>query len=143
MEEFPNEPEKIFTLSEAHALLPKVSPLLEQLQGLQHSVVQTNHQLNEAMSKLSEGNGFPIRSLKEQIQQLTKHQMQLIDAFQSALDQLEELGCLLKDIAVGLVDFYALRDGQLVFLCWKLGEDGIRFWHTVDSGYAGRQPLAS
>lgn len=141
MEQPPGRPEKIFIVSEADALLPKVIPLIEQLQGIQRSIMQTNEQLTEVTAKLSQGNGYPIRSLKEQVEKITKHQLQLIDAFQSALDQLEDLGCLLKDLHTGLVDFYALHNGELSFLCWKLGEDRIRFWHTLESGAAGRQPL--
>ena len=135
------EPPKTFTIDEANALLPHVTPLIEQLQGLQRSILKTTQQLDEAAGKLAQGNGYPIRSIKNQISELTKHQLQLIDAFQSALDQLERLGCLLKDLNIGLIDFYSLREGELVLLCWKLGEDRVRFWHTIDSGYTDRQPL--
>jgi hypothetical protein len=141
MEESQGQPPKTFTLSEANALLPQVRLLVEQLQGLQRSIVQTNQQLDEVVGKLSAGNGYPIRSLKGQILDSTKHQLQLIEAFQSALKQLEDLGCLVKDLNTGLIDFYTVRDGDLVFLCWKLGEERIRFWHTLEDGYAGRQPL--
>ena len=130
-----------FTVSEANALLPDVAPLIEQLQGIHRSITETNQRLDEAIGKLAAGNGYPIRSLKEQIASLTTHQLQLVEAFQSALAQLEEMGCLLKDLSMGLVDFYGLRDGELIFLCWKSGEDHIRFWHTLESGYADRQPL--
>jgi hypothetical protein len=64
-----------------------------------------------------------------------------VEAFQSALAQLQEVGGALKDLDLGLVDFYGLRGGEVVFLCWKLGEERVRFWHTLDSGYAARQPL--
>lgn len=132
---------KTYTLAQANALLPTVLPLVEQLQALQRSIVQTNQQLDEFINKLSGGNGFPIQSLKDQIQGLTKHQLQLIEAFQSALNSLQELGCELKDLAMGLVDFYGLRQGQLVSLCWKIGEEQIRFWHALEDGYADRQPI--
>jgi len=134
---------KIFTVAEANALLPKIKPLIEQLQGLQRSIVETNTRLDDAVRKVSAGNGYPIASLKEQIKDMTKHQLQLIEAFQSALKQLEGVGCLLKDLNSGLIDFYSVRDNQPVFLCWKLGEDRIRFWHTLEDGYPGRQPLES
>ena len=135
------QPPKIVTLEEAQALLPQVKPLIEQLQGLQRSIIQTNQQLNELVEKLSAGNGYPIHALKEQTKQLTSHQLDLLEAFQSALKQLEKMGCVLKDVHVGLVDFYSLRHGELVFLCWKVGEEAIRFWHSLESGYASRQPL--
>ena len=141
MAQAPSQPPRTFTLAEANALLPRIIPVIEQLQGLHRSLASTNQRLDELIGKLSQGNGYPITSVKDQIQQMTKHQLQLIEAFQSALKTLEDLGCELKDLARGLIDFYTLRDGELTYLCWKLGEDRIRFWHTLDAGYAGRQPL--
>ena len=135
------QPPKTVTLSEANALLLQVRPLLQQLQGLQRSIIQTNQRLDELVTKLATGNGYPIHAIKQQVQELTKHQLQLIEAFQSVLQQLEVVGCVLKDVEMGLVDFYSLRDGQLIFLCWKLDEDHIRFWHALDEGYAERQRL--
>jgi len=135
------QPSKVFSVDEANQLLGQVSPLVQQLQALQGSIIKTNHQLDEAVPKLSQGNGYPIQELRKQIADLTKHQLHLIEAFQSALQQLESLGCLLKDVNLGLVDFYSLRDGEPVFLCWRLGEERIEFWHRVEEGFAGRQPL--
>ena len=140
MDEIPTPP-KTFTLDEAHALLPKVRTLIEQLQGLQRSIIETNAQVEEMSRKVSSGNGYPIQSLKQQIKDLTKQQLKLIEGFQSALKQLEEMGCVLKDVATGLIDFYSVRNGEMIFLCWKLGEERIRFWHTLEEGYPGRQPL--
>ena len=134
-------PQKIFTVEEADQMLSTIISILEQLQGLQHSILKTEQEIQDASAKVNAGNGYPIDELKEQIADMTEHQMNLVQAFQSALEQLEQLGCLLKDLTQGLVDFYLLRDGELVFLCWKLGEDRVRFWHGVDTGYADRQPL--
>lgn len=135
------QPEKVFTVDEANRLLSQISPLIQQLQGLQASLLKTDHDLEEAARKLSEGNGYPVQQLKEQIAKLTQHQLDLAKAFESALQQLESLGCILKDLTAGLVDFYSLRDGELVLLCWKLGEERIRYWHTLEDGFAGRQSL--
>ena len=140
MAEAPESP-KTFTVSQANALLHRVQPLLEQLQGLQRSIVRTNQQLSELTAKVTAGNGYPLKALRQQIDDLTRHQLQLLEGFQSALQQFEDLGCLLKDLSMGLVDFYGTLRGEPVFLCWKQGEDRIRFWHAVDGGYAGRQPL--
>ncbi|MBI4003982.1 MAG: DUF2203 domain-containing protein [Candidatus Omnitrophica bacterium] len=134
-------PPKTFTVAEANALLPQVIPLIEQLQGIARSIQQTAQQLNETVEKVTAGNGYPIQSLKVKIRELTEHQLQLVEAFQSAHAQLEDLGAMLKDLTVGLVDFYGLRDGEPIFLCWKIGEDRIRFWHALEAGFAGRQPL--
>ena len=140
MPDAPDQP-KTLTASEANALLLKVQPLVEQLQRFQRSIIQTNHQLDEAVRKLAAGNGYPIQEVREEIHRLTAHQLKLIEAFQSALKQLEELGAFVKDVGKGLIDFYSLRDNELVCLCWKLGEEHVQFWHTLESGFAGRQPL--
>ena len=57
------------------------------------------------------------------------------------LGEIEAVGCLFKGFEEGLVDFYALRDDRLVFLCWKFGEEHLTHWHDVDAGFAGRQPI--
>ena len=135
------QPAKVFSVEETTQLLPRIIPLVQQLQGLQRSVINTNTQLDEAVHKLSAGNGYPIQEIRKQIAELTKHQLHLIEAFQSALQQLEELGCILKDLNQGLVDLYSYREGELVFLCWRLGEERIQYWHRLEDGFAGRQPL--
>ena len=136
-----DRPEKIFTPAEANAILPKIIPLVEQLKALHGSLLETHQQLKEVTDKLSQGNGHPIRSIQEEVQKLSRHQMQLADAFQSALDQLERSGCMLKDIRTGLADFYSLKDGELIFLCWQLGEKRVVFWHPLEGGYAARKPI--
>ncbi len=141
MDETPSHPPKSFTVSEANALLPTVRPLLEQLQALQQSIITTNHELDEMGTKLAGGNGYPIRAIKDKVKTLTKQQLRLIESFQDSLKRLEDIGCLVKDVGLGLLDFYSSRNGEPVLLCWKLGEDHIRFWHTLESGYANRQPL--
>ena len=57
------------------------------------------------------------------------------------VQKLEELGCLLKDVNTGLVDFPAVRLGRRVWLCWLLGEDRVSFWHKLEEGYAGRKMI--
>ena len=60
---------------------------------------------------------------------------------QRAVETFERLGCHLKDLDLGLVDFYTWMDGELVLLCWREDEQQIRYWHTVEDGYPGRQPI--
>ena len=59
----------------------------------------------------------------------------------SCVDDLHELGVLVKDLDLGLVDFPTLRDGEEVLLCWRVGEDEIRYWHGLEEGFAGRKEL--
>ena len=132
---------KLFTLDEANKLLTEAEPLVVQLKGLYHSIVKTNKEIDAVIAKLSAGNGYPIRELNDQLEALTKHQLQLVEAYQSAIEQLEELGAYLKDAEKGLIDFYTLHDDQVAFLCWCLGEESIQYWHTLEEGFAGRKSL--
>ena len=61
--------------------------------------------------------------------------------FYKAVEKLESTGVLVKSIEDGLLDFPAQRYGEEIWLCWKAGEDGVKFWHEKDSGFGGRKPL--
>lgn len=135
------QPQKLFTVEEANRAVGRVAPLVEQLQGLQRSILKTNDRLDDEVQKLSAGNGHPLKELQAHIEGLTRHQLDLLEAFRSALQQVQDLGCVLKDLDSGLVDFYSMRQGELVFLCWRVGEERVRFWHRLEEGFAGRQPL--
>ena len=60
---------------------------------------------------------------------------------QRCLEQVQETGCVVKDLDIGLVDFPTLFQGREVYLCWKLGEEDITFWHGIEEGFAGRKPI--
>ena len=114
---------------------------MEQLRTLQQALLATNEELDSCAQKLTAGNGYSIQQLEERTAVLTTQQFQLIEELQAALQRLESLGCTLKDVDRGLVDFYALRDGDIVCLCWRADEEQIRFWHGVEDGFAGRKPI--
>jgi hypothetical protein len=59
-----------------------------------------------------------------------------------SVERVNEMGCLVKDLERGLVDFYALEDDEPVFLCWQYGEPAVAHWHSVDEGFSGRKPIA-
>ena len=62
-------------------------------------------------------------------------------ALKQAIEKVHEFGCVVKDLDIGLIDFPTLFQGEEVYLCWKLGEAGIRFWHGVNEGFRGRKPI--
>jgi len=64
-----------------------------------------------------------------------------MNRLEGEIRKLEELGCVLRDVSLGLVDFPAVRLGERVWLCWKMGEDHVGFWHTRHEGYTGRKPV--
>ena len=132
---------RLFTVSEADQLLDQIVPLVKKLQTLQQAITRAHQQLDDAQAKLSHGNGYPIQEIRRQVGTLTERQVELAEEFTDALSELESTGCVLKDVNLGLIDFHHLRDAEVVFLCWKLGEEQIRFWHGLADGYAGRRPL--
>jgi hypothetical protein len=74
---------------------------------------------------------------------LTRLRMQgLVDQMAAGVARIEAMGITLRDIGEGLVDFPALVNGRQVWLCWRLGEDTVEYWHSIDTGFSGRQPLS-
>jgi hypothetical protein len=77
----------------------------------------------------------------EALAKLRREHTRLAESFKSSLDRILETGCVIKDLDVGLLDFPSIIDNEEVYLCWKLGEDRIRFYHRQDEGFAGRKPI--
>ncbi len=135
MEEGP----RIFTVEEANALLPALELALGDLARLRSELEQAIRAVGGAEAAVGilqrgepapagrEAEGARLRSLADEVG--------------TAVERVNSLGCVLKDIEAGLVDFYALRDDQPVFLCWQLGEPKVAHWHTLDGGFAAREPL--
>jgi hypothetical protein len=126
-----NNAMKTFTLEEAEALLPQVKELLDEMTEVRDEIVSSGANLASVLQSAS-GNGGS-KSSSEYIL--------LLQRFNASLATLQEFGVELKDLDQGLVDFPSYRGEQLIFLCWKRGEDHIRFWHDLESGIAGRKPL--
>lgn len=126
-----------FTREEAEALLPEITVVLHKIQESHRKVQDLEAELEELRIQ-SLGNGH---HLHERIVRLQKNVTTYVQELRDALEELQTFGCELKDPEIGLIDFLGLRDGQEVYLCWKLGEKRIEFWHYLHTGFAGRQPL--
>ena len=132
MSAVPDSNPKILTLAEVNAALPRVRQLLEKLQGLQRAIVEGEQRRETLTEKLSSDNGHSRTTVQEQ----------LAAEAEETFNELGACGAMLKDLESGLVDFYGERAGEIIFLCWRLGEDlRIRNWHTLEGGFAGRQPM--
>ena len=83
------------------------------------------------------GGGYAATDLNEAQTELGG----LADVALACVDRLEELGAVLKDLDLGMIDFPSEREGEEVLLCWHVGEDAVSFWHGLDDGYAGRKPI--
>ncbi|HLC25254.1 MAG TPA: DUF2203 domain-containing protein [bacterium] len=121
-----------FTVEEANRLLPTLIPILEALKEAEKSLRKTR-KVASALAHKADGNGGG----KEGSQLLLRHYF----PFQSLLQKIESFGVLVKNIESGLIDFPYWREGREIYLCWEFGESGIRYWHEVETGYAGRQPI--
>ena len=131
---------KIFTPAEANATLPLVSAIVSDLVVLSRELTERRQRL----ALLQEGKAShphdPYHEELVQVQKdLEKDTLQLRDY----AAELKALGIEPKSGTEGLVDFPALLDGRKVYLCWKLGESQVLFWHDLEAGYAGRQPVRS
>jgi hypothetical protein len=127
-----------FTPEEANAALDQVRPLVEQMVDSRRLHVEALERQEELEGHIrGNGGGIPPAELAETAAEVERLERELAHA----VDELVDSGVQVKDLDEGLVDFPALRRGQTVLLCWKLGEDDIGYWHTVDDGFAGRRPL--
>ena len=119
-----------FTREEAEALLPTVEPMLRELRTARDRLTDAEaHQLL-ADTAPTNGGGAPGREVGEGFLEVRR-----------LLGGIQELGIVIRDIDRGLIDFPAVIDGEEVYLCWQLDEDGIAWWHDLESGFGGRQPL--
>ena len=124
---------RFFTLVEANETLNFIRPLMDEVQRIRQKVLQNQPEAWPAIEK-SAGNGGN-RALSSMVQDFEK--------FDTLIHEIQATGVLIKDINLGLLDFPALKDKREVYLCWQYGEGEIAFWHEVEAGFAGRQPIDS
>lgn len=124
---------KLFNLEEANALIPTVRPILTAIRKHSRTLQHLSAEVGAASESASSGGG------------LTRGGQQYCEAMlglAARAAELEALGIQLKDYGRGLIDFPTLREGRIVLLCWHLGEsERIEWWHELDAGFAGRQPI--
>jgi hypothetical protein len=129
---------RYFTPEQANELLPSVRLLVEQLVSHRRALAVATVRHARIATKIA-GNGGGVRPHEVDELQST------IDAEAAGVvrcvEELQALGVLVKDLDQGLVDFPARNGDDEVLLCWRLGEDEVAFWHTLDDGFAGRRPL--
>ena len=130
---------KHFTLDEAQSLLPVLESLLNRAIEARRKAEEIGEEMQELNHKifLSGGMFLDVDSLRKR-RKAYDAQLQTV---KDSLAEIDAIGVQVKDIDTGLLDFPCLVDGETVLLCWKMGESRIEFWHTLDGGFAGRQPL--
>jgi len=122
--------ERHFTREEANALLPQLTALLAQLREARDEL--TDAEAHEVLAEAAPSNGGGEEGRQVGIAFLEVRRL---------LETVEQADIVLRDLDRGLVDFPALMEGREVYLCWELGEDEVGYWHELEGGYGGREPL--
>ena len=130
---------KTFTLEEANALLPIVESLLEQAITAKEEAERIEGELQSLRQRifLSGGMTVDIAGVSRSRNEAETH----VQKAKEALAEIDSIGVQVKDLDTGLLDFPCRIDGDVVLLCWRRGEARIEYWHTLESGFRGRQPL--
>ena len=128
-----------FTLAQAEQLLPEVEQALRDALFHKSEYQAAEEELNRTTQRIRMAGGSrvnPAPILAERARRDTS-----AAALKEIFERVEEMGVLIKDLDIGLIDFLTRYHGQDVCLCWKLGEDRIRFWHGMEDGFRGRKPI--
>ena len=127
---------RIFTLSEANASLEACQRLLASLRETRTRIValQARVDIEELTASGPSRDQAAIEALLRDIEK-DAH------AFHQMMEEMNSIGCELKDLEKGLIDFYGMRANEMIFWCWKEGEQKISHWHTLESGFQGRQQI--
>jgi hypothetical protein len=127
-----------FTPEEANDALGEVRPLVERMVAHRRAHSEALERQEELEGRIrGNGGGIPPAQLADAAAEVEREARSLA----RVIDEIGKHGAEVKDLDEGLIDFPAQRRGETVLLCWKLGEDRIRYWHAVEDGFAGRRPL--
>ena len=131
--------EKYFSRQEAEELLPMIEQGLKEARRQKRRIDGLQAEIVEAATRIMVlgGSSPPYAALAGKRAEHDKASQELANA----IEAIQQTGCLVKDLEAGLVDFPCLRGGEEVYLCWKLGEPRIGYWHGIEEGFAGRKPL--
>ena len=121
------------TLAQANEALKTVRPLMDEVMQIRQRILASQPEIWSIVEKSAGNGGNP--TLSKMVLDFEK--------FDALIHKIQDTGAQIKDINIGLLDFSALREGREVYLCWQHGEGDIAYWHEVDDGYAGRQPIRS
>jgi hypothetical protein len=130
---------RFFTLQQAEKVLPEVESIIRQAISLKAECEQAETEWQSFSQRVAVMGG--VRVDRAQLLEQKNDREQAAGALRQAIDKVHEFGCVVKDLDIGLIDFPTLFHGEEVYLCWKLGEAGIRFWHGVNEGFRGRKPI--
>jgi hypothetical protein len=120
---------KYFTLNDAQAILPEIRARLERIVRIRASIRELAVELEETVRGNGETHGTQPRFVE------------LVKKMEGLADEVQDRGVIVRDLDTGLIDFPSIRDGTEIFLCYRLGEESIEFWHGPEDGFPGRRPI--
>jgi hypothetical protein len=130
---------KYFSLTEAERLRVQLEPVLIEAMEARRKMAEVEVKLRAIAERIERSGGLMI-SYEDAVKVRREH-TRLEDAVRGALERIHSTGCVVKDLDVGLLDFPARINDEEVYLCWRLGEGRIRFYHHQDEGFSGRKPI--
>jgi len=133
--------QRFFTVDEANELLPYLTEKLKECDRILVEIRSVSELTEDMEWYWGESINEESNPDREEYLKLEKEKKSRIERWNGAVREIEKLGVFLKNPDLGLVDFYSIREEQVVFLCWQRGEPEIRYWHTLEGGFAGRRPL--
>ncbi len=131
--------DKLFTLKEAERTRTEIEPVLLEAMQARRKMTELEQGLSSLAERIMRSGGMLVS--RERAGKLRTEHDALGEAVREALERIQATGCVVKDLDVGLLDFPARINNEDVYLCWRVGEDRIRFYHRQDEGFAGRRPL--
>jgi hypothetical protein len=133
-----NQP-KLFTLTEAERTRRELEPVLIEAIEVSRKMAPLDEELGAIAARIQWLGGMLVPY--EETARVRFDRDRLAESLRSALDRISSTGCVVKDLEIGLLDFPALINNEEVYLCWRLGEERIRFWHRQDEGFTARKPI--
>jgi hypothetical protein len=128
-----------FSLAEAQGLIPRIDTLLRDAISLKSEYQEAEQTIQTMAQRVAMMGGMTMN--RDQAIDAKNRRDTAATKLREAIEQLQETGCVVKDLDIGLIDFPTLLRGTEVYLCWKLGETRIAFWHGVDEGFRGRKTI--
>jgi len=128
---------KLFTLHEAEECLPQVEVWLRTAIEAKQEAVSAEKDLQALATRVHLLGGMELNPSDIAARRLLKDRG--VERFKEAMEKIEEAGCIVKDLDIGLIDFPSLLGTEEIYLCWRLGEPRIEYWHHIHEGFAGRK----
>lgn len=132
---------KFFTIDEAEKLIGMLESTFERIRRNKQHFLWLQEELG-ILKLIVECGADEKNADAVALNEKTKKFKTIAREIEKDVATVEESGCILRDVDKGIVDFFSIQNGTVVFLCWTKGEDSIKYWHSIHDGFAGRQPMA-